>query len=322
MTDTRTFSATHPGRLDRILHALMDPGISRSAVSGWIRDGMVQVNGKAVTKPGYALNPADEIQVTVPEPESRDVADCGGLSVEIIFEDEHLAVVNKPPGIAVHPAPTVKDATMVDILTHQLGSLSSVAGPERSGIVHRLDRETSGLLIVAKDDAAHSRLTDMFQERQIVKIYKAIVYGKVREPEGTLSFSIGRSSSDRKKMAVRRDGRPAVTHYKVTEHMGMFTAVNLSLETGRTHQIRVHLTHVGHPIVGDKLYGTGRWKGVEPPEIRKLVREFPRHALHAAFLRFQHPITGETIECRKDLPVDLEELLARLREADRVSRDD
>ncbi len=322
MTEKRTFTATHPGRLDRIVHALMDPGISRSAVSGWIREELVQVNGETITKPGYALTPGDEIQVTVPAPETRDVVDCGDVSVEIVFEDEYLAVVNKPSGIAVHPAPTVKDLTLVDILINQLDKLSTVAGPERSGIVHRLDRETSGLLIVAKDDAAHNRLTDMFQERQIVKIYKAIVYGKVRDPEGTLSFSIGRSSSDRKKMAVRRDGRSAITHYKLTEHMGMFSAVNLSLETGRTHQIRVHLTHVGHPIVGDKLYGTGRWKGVEPPEIRKLVREFPRHALHAAFLRFQHPITGETIECRKDLPGDLEELLNSLREADAASRND
>ncbi len=315
MKHTFTFEGAVPERLDRFLQSCFPVDISRSRISRWIRDGRVTINGETAAKAGMILSDGDCLVVNQPEERQRDTTHSVDMNLDIVYEDEYLAVVNKPAGIAVHGAPTVKDATLVDGLRFHFDSLSTEAGRDRAGIVHRLDRETSGLLVVAKTDSVHRLLGDMFRERKIVKIYKAICYGRFRDETGVIEQPIGRSGSDRKKMAVRREGRSAVTRYKVMEEIGMFSVLNLSLETGRTHQIRVHLTHVGHPIIGDKLYGTGRWKGVEDPGLRKYVREFPRHALHSALLRFIHPVSGEEILCKRPFPDDLLELLTRIRGA-------
>jgi len=308
------FEGSIPERLDRFLQSCFPGDISRSRITRWIRDGRVEIDGESAQKAGHILNDGNTVVVDQPEESDSEKTVPVDMNLDIAYEDEYLAVVNKPAGIAVHRAPTVKDATLVEGLRFHFDSLSTEAGKDRAGIVHRLDRETSGLLVVAKTDSVHRKLSDMFRERKVVKIYKAICYGRFREESGMIEQPIGRSGSDRKKMAVRRDGRLAVTRYKVMEELGMFSVLNLSLETGRTHQIRVHLTHEGHPIVGDKLYGTSRWKGVEDTILRKYVREFPRHALHSALISFVHPVTGEEIVCKRPLPPDLQELLERIRQ--------
>ncbi len=309
------FEGSIPERLDRFLQSCFPGDISRSRITRWIRDGLVEIDGELVKKAGHILANGKTVVVDQPDESVSDKTAPVNMNLDVGFEDEHLAVVNKPAGIAVHRAPTVKDATLVEGLRFHFDSLSTEAGKERAGIVHRLDRETSGLLVVAKTDSVHRQLSDMFRERKMVKIYKAICYGRLRGETGIIDQPVGRSGSDRKKMAVRRDGRNAVTRFKVMEEIGMFSVLNLSLETGRTHQIRVHLTHEGHPIVGDKLYGTTRWKGVEDSVLRKYVREFPRHALHSALLSFVHPVTGEEIVCKRPFPPDLQELLERIRES-------
>lgn len=312
------FEGSIPERLDRFLQSCLSGDISRSRITRWIRNGLVEIDGEPVRKAGLILNEGNLILVNQPDESASDGIVPVNMNLDIAYEDEYLAVVNKPAGIAVHRAPTVKDATLVEGLRFHFDSLSTEAGKDRAGVVHRLDRETSGLLVVAKTDSVHRQLSDMFRERKIVKIYKAICYGRLREEIGVIEQPVGRSGSDRKKMAVRRDGRNAVTSFKVMEEVGMFSVLNLSLETGRTHQIRVHLTHEGHPIVGDKLYGTTRWKGVEDSVLRKYVREFPRHALHSALLSFVHPVTGEEIVCKRPFPPDLQELLEKIRESREV----
>jgi len=298
-------------RLDRFLQARI-PDVTRSQISRWIQEGHVTLNGDPVTKPGARLAFGDRIVLDPPKAPAQ-VAGAVAMPLEIVYEDQYLAVVNKPAGIAVHGAPSIQEPTLVNGLQHHLDALSSVGGEDRPGIVHRLDKETSGLLVVAKTDAVHHQLAELFQSRRMVKIYKAVVYGRFREPEGEITIPIARSRTDRKKMAARRDGRPARTTYKVVEAMGMFSVVNVGLETGRTHQIRVHLTHVGHPLIGDKLYGVGRWKGVTDPKLRNFLRDFPRQALHSALLRFIHPVTREEIVCKRPFPPDLEALVTTLR---------
>ncbi|NCP78691.1 MAG: RluA family pseudouridine synthase [Desulfuromonadales bacterium] len=312
------FEGSIPERLDRFLQSCFPGDISRSQITRWIRDGRVGIDGGSAQKAGQILNDGNVVVVDQPDEYAADSAVPVDMDLDIAYEDEYLAVVNKPAGIAVHRAPSVKDATLVDGLRFHFDSLSTEAGTDRAGIVHRLDRETSGLLVVAKTDSVHRQLSDMFKDRKVVKIYKAICYGRFHGETGVIEQPIGRSGSDRKKMAVRRDGRTAITRFKVMEELGMFSVLNLSLETGRTHQIRVHLTHEGHPIVGDKLYGTVRWKGVEDPILRKYVREFPRHALHSALISFVHPVSGEEIICKRPFPADLQELLETIRETGRI----
>lgn len=308
-----SFDQEQPERLDRFLQVRLAPEVTRSSIQRWIRQGCVTINGQAIAKTGYQLTRGDHVEARPPERDSVGEDQAIDMSLNVLYEDEWLAVVEKPAGIAVHPAPSIRDATLVNGLLHRFQRLSDCAGPSRTGIVHRLDRETSGAILVAKDNETHRMLAGMFQDRRMVKVYQAVTYGRFRHGEGTLDHPLGRSSSDRKRIVVRRDGRQAVSHYKVMEEIGMFSLVNVSLETGRTHQIRVHLSHVGHPIVGDKLYGTGRWKGIEDRQLRAEIRKFPRHALHAGLLRFVHPVTGTEVKVRAPLAQDLEQLLDRLR---------
>jgi 23S rRNA pseudouridine1911/1915/1917 synthase len=300
-------------RLDKFLHNELNNNYSRSKLAKIIAKGLVTVNGKTIKKAGYELTRNDKIEITIEETNEFDKLKPINIPIEIVYEDEYLAVINKPAGIAVHPAPSIKEATLVNALKYHFQKLSEAGGTERAGIVHRLDKETSGLLIVAKNDKTHTKLSEMFQNREIVKIYKAVVYGRFKDNEGTIDLPIGRAENDRKKMIVRKDGRNAVTHYKVMENIDMFSIVNLSLETGRTHQIRVHLTHYNHSIIGDKLYGVGRWKGIENTKLQSYVKNFKRHALHSALLKFSHPETGKEILCKKDFPQDIQELISTIK---------
>lgn len=307
------YTITIGERVDKFLYSSLNGEYSRSKLTKFINDGNLTVNGTTITKSGFELSHNDEVEIEIIESNNFDRLQPINLPLEIVYEDEFLAVINKPAGIAVHPAPSIKDHTLVNILKYHFSELSESGGSERAGIVHRLDKETSGLLIVAKNDKTHEKLSKMFQDRKIVKIYKAVVYGKFKNLEDTIDLPIGRAQNDRKKMVVRRDGRDAVTHFKVMENIGMFSIVNISLETGRTHQIRVHLTHFNHSIIGDKLYGIERWKGVENTKLQSYVKNFPRHALHSALVKFIHPDTGVEILCKKEFPEDIQELISTIK---------
>jgi len=313
MKHTFEYSISIGERLDKFLHAQLNNEISRSKLTKIINNGKVTVNGKAITKAGHELRTNDIIEIEIIAENKLDKLEAVNIPLEIVYEDEFLAVVNKPAGIAVHPAPSIKEHTLVNALKYHFKELSESGGAERAGIVHRLDKETSGLLIIAKKDKTHEKLSEMFQKREIVKIYKAVVYGKFKEQKQTINLPMGRAQNDRKKMVVRRDGRNAITHYKVMENYGMFSVVNISLETGRTHQIRVHLTHFNHSIIGDKLYGTGRWKGIENTQLQSYIKNFKRHALHSALVKFKHPDTGKEILCKKEFPDDIKKLIETIK---------
>lgn len=307
------YSLTIGERVDKFLFAKLEGEVSRSKLTKFINNGKLTINNKVITKSGYELRQGDIVEIEIEKSDTFNSLEPVNLPLNIVYEDEYLAIINKPPHLAVHPAPSIKEHTLVNILKHHFSTLSEAGGAERAGIVHRLDKETSGLLVVAKDDSTHQLLSQMFQDRKIVKIYKAVVYGKFKETEGTIDLPIGRAQNDRKKMVVRRDGRNAITHYKVMENIGMFSIVNLSLETGRTHQIRVHLTHFNHSIIGDKLYGIGRWKGIENTKLQSFVKNFHRHALHSALIKFNHPVTNKEILCKNDFPDDILELIETIK---------
>ena len=286
------------------------PALSRSAAAKLIAEGNVTLNGKPADK-NDRLNPGDEIQLTLPEPEPIDAAP-EDIPLDIVYEDQDLLVVNKPSGMVVHPAPGNPSGTLVNaLLYHCRGELSGINGALRPGIVHRIDKQTSGLLVVAKTDEAHKKLAAELEGHHITREYHALVQGGFVNDTGTIDLPIGRHPVDRKRMAVIRDGhtsRPAVTHYTVTERFGDVTYLVLQLETGRTHQIRVHLSSIGHPLLGDTTYGGGK-TAFE----RKHEKLLDGQCLHAARLTFTHPRTGETMTFSCPLPPDFEALLGILR---------
>jgi len=286
------------------------PALSRSAAAKLIAEGNVTLNGKPADK-NDRLNPGDEIQLTLPEPEPID-AMPEDIPLDIVHEDQDLLVVNKPSGMVVHPAPGNPSGTLVNaLLYHCRGELSGINGALRPGIVHRIDKQTSGLLVVAKTDEAHKKLAAELEGHHITREYHALVQGGFANDTGTIDLPIGRHPVDRKRMAVIRDGhtsRPAVTHYTVAERFGDVTYLVLQLETGRTHQIRVHLSSIGHPLLGDTAYGGGK-TAFE----RKHEKLLDGQCLHAARLTFTHPRTGETMTFSCPLPPDFEALLGILR---------
>lgn len=292
-------------RLDQFL-AQMLTARSRSYLQKLIRQGNILVNG-SVKKPSYDVKEGDEIIATLPAPVPLDVQ-AEDIPLNIIYEDINLLVINKPAGLVVHPATGHFNHTLVNALIHHCGkNLSGIGGVLRPGIVHRLDRDTSGCIVVAKDDTTHNDLTRQFQERKVNKEYIAIVSGWVKELRGTLSATIGRHPVHRKRMAVRYDeGKEAITAYEVIERFQKATLLNLKLGTGRTHQIRVHMAHIGHPVLGDEEYGKkkSRLDGVE----------IPRHMLHAYKLGFTHPVRNEWMEFTAPMPQDMEDLLNYLRQ--------
>ncbi|MBP1678266.1 MAG: pseudouridine synthase, RluA family [Bacteroidetes bacterium] len=289
---------------------------TRNKVQRAIDAGSVLVNG-AVVRASYQVRPGDVVRVSLPTPQQQDAAP-EPIALEIVFEDDRLLVVNKRAGMVTHPAHGNYTGTLVNALLYHCRDLSGVNGPARPGIVHRLDKDTSGLLVVAKDDVAHAHLARQFARRTTTREYWSVVWGRLRGQRGVVEASLGRSKSDRKKMAVVANGKPAATEYIVEESFPYLTLVRLHLRTGRTHQIRVHLAHIQHPVFGDPTYhGRRVHYGPNTPrqraEVQAMLEVMPRQALHARTLGFVHPGTGRPIEFNSPLPPDFESLLALAR---------
>ena len=288
------------------------PDLSRSRLKALILDGQVTSSGETITDPSVAVKQGQVFEILVPPP-IADTPLPQDIPLDIVFEDEHLIVVNKPPGIAVHPAPGSLDTTLVNaLLAHCGDSLSGIGGVRRPGIVHRLDKDTTGLMVVAKSDEAHHGLVHQFAARTIGRSYIALVWGFVAQFEGRIDGPIGRSRRNRKKMAVTSSGgKSAATNYKVLKRFReIATLVECRLESGRTHQIRVHMTHIGHGLIGDPLYGGGdRRKGSSDLEVAAAKR-MGRQALHANSLAFIHPVTDEEVSFTSDLPDDFKLLVS------------
>lgn len=276
------------------------PDVTRSRVQTLLAEGMILVDGKVV-KAGYKLKAGNLVQVNLPQPKELS-AEPEPMDLEILYEDSDLAIVNKPRGLVVHPAAGHESGTLVNgLLYHFKGNLSGINGVMRPGIVHRIDKDTSGLLVICKSDRAHQGLSDMLKDHDIERVYHAVVHGSFSKTEGTVDAPIGRMDSDRKKMCVRADGRRAVTHYKVLEQYEGFSYVELRLETGRTHQIRVHMRSIGHPLLGDEVYGAAK----ENTKLEKKLKGndfWPGQILHAKVLGFVHPVSGEYMEFNSELP--------------------
>ena len=286
-------------RLDAFLAEAL-PELTRSAAARLCQEGQVTAGGKPLAK-NARLTGCETIAVTLPDPEPMEAV-AQDIPLDVVYEDADVIVVNKPKGLVVHPAPGHPDGTLVNALLHHCGdSLSGVGGALRPGIVHRIDRDTSGLIIAAKNDFAHQSLSAQLQDHTLARIYRCIVAGKLREDTGTVDAPIGRCPTDRKKMAVVANGRSAVTHWTVLERFQGFTYVECRLETGRTHQIRVHMASIGHPILGDTVYGA-----------KKAVSGLQGQCLHAVGLRFLHPRTGEAVELWCDLPEEFQAQLRKL----------
>lgn len=274
--------------------------LSRSVVKSLINEGQVLVNG-ARQKASYHVREGDEISIEIPEPQVLELVPRD-IPLEIIYQDEDLAVINKPKGLVVHPAHGNWDYTMVNALLYHIKDLSGINGQIRPGIVHRLDKDTSGVMVVAKNDVAHRSLAAQIKDHSIKREYIALVHGTIKENLGTIDAPIGRSKNDRKKMAVIADGRPAVSKYQVLERYHNYSLVKVELLTGRTHQIRVHFAYIKHPVVGDPLYGSG-----------KKHFNLDSQALHAHLLGFNHPRTGKYLEFTSPLPEYFQEILTSLR---------
>ncbi len=288
--------------------------LSRSRVQALIKEGMVSVDGRVETKPAHTLPSGVRVEVTLPPPAPSHI-EAEEVALDVRFEDAHLLVINKPPGIVVHPGAGRRKGTLTAALLHHCrGQLSGIGGVERPGIVHRLDKDTSGLLIAAKTDMAHARLSADLKARRIHRHYLAIVRGIPAQGQGTVDAPIGRHPTHRTVMAVVASGRRAVTHYAVREVLRGASLLGVTLETGRTHQIRVHMNHIGHPIVGDPVYGLGRLP--RGPRKKKGMNQqslIDRQALHAHRLEFLHPVDGENRKLVAEPPADFLGLLERLR---------
>ncbi len=287
-------------RLDAFLASSLD-GLTRSQATRLIESGEVAVNGRAVSK-SYKLAGGEDIAVTLPEPEPVEAVPQD-IPLDVVYEDADVIVVNKPSGMVVHPAPGHPDGTLVNaLLYHCAGTLSGIGGALRPGIVHRIDRDTSGLIIAAKNDAAHQYLSAQLADHTLARTYECIVVGKLREDRGTVDAPIARHPTDRKRMAVVAGGREAVTHWEVIARYPGYTHVRCRLETGRTHQIRVHMAYIGHPILGDTVYGA-----------KKEVPGLTGQCLHAVGLRFLHPRTHEVVELSCPLPDEFTRMLQKIR---------
>ena len=297
-----TISATGKQRLDR---ALVEgfPDFSRSRLQKLIEQGNVQVNGIISKDKKQLVQAKDEIVLSIPPPQPLDVQP-ESIPLDILYEDEHLIIVNKPAGLVVHPAPGNETGTLVNALLAHCENLAGIGGIERPGIVHRLDKDTSGAIVVAKNDFSHQHLQKQIQDKTAKREYLGIVYGVPKGENGSIDLPIGRHPVDRKKMAVvERGGRNAITHWQLQERLGNYSLLAFQLETGRTHQIRVHCAAIGHPIVGDPVYSTAHSLGVN----------LSGQVLHARRLVLTHPVTGETLSAIAPLPTDFTKLITVLK---------
>lgn len=288
-------------RLDTYIPSV-DTDITRTSAQRLIEDGNILVNGKSA-KVSYKIQENDKISVEIPEPKQIELK-AQNIPIEIIYEDSDIIVVNKPKGMVVHPANGNPDGTLVNaIMAICKDSLSGIGGEIRPGIVHRIDKDTSGLLIVAKNDNAHVKMSEQIKNHEVKKTYIALVRGVFKENEATIDMPIGRSTSDRKKMAVNKNGKNAITHIKVLKRFDKYTLLKVNIETGRTHQIRVHLSHIGYPIVGDYTYSNGK-------------NEFDviGQCLHAQKLEFKHPITQKDMCLEAELPQYFKDILDKLKD--------
>jgi len=304
-------------RLDKFLAAAVS-GVTRSRLQQLIKEGNVTVNGER-TKASHLVQPGETIQVNQPPPQPTDLIP-EEIPLRILYEDDHLAVIDKPAGLVVHPAYGHPAGTLANALVYHFKNTSQVAGGFRPGIVHRLDKDTSGLLVVAKDDQTHAALSAQFKRKSTQREYAALVWGRPKPGSDTISSFIVRSEKDRRRMIVSdRRGKWAVTHYETVEVFSLHTLLRIRLETGRTHQIRVHLAHRGHPVFGDPTYGgrKSRLQGLSIANtkfVAELLDHFMRQALHARVLGFVHPLTNEELHFESSLPEDMEALLQALRQ--------
>lgn len=285
------------GRIDKVLSEQLSH--SRSQIQLWLKEQLVTVNGEIV-RSNYKVKADDQIEIKIPEPEEL-VIEAENIPLTIVYEDQDVAVIDKPQGMVVHPAAGHANGTLVNALMYHIKDLSSINGVIRPGIVHRIDKDTSGLLMVAKNDKAHESLAEQLKEKTSVRKYLALVHGEIGHDKGEINAPIGRSKVDRKMQAVIENGKPAVTHFEVIERFKDYTLIELQLETGRTHQIRVHMKYIGHPVAGDPLYG--------PKKTLKGHGQF----LHAKTLGFVHPTTDEYMEFDSPLPEIFEKTLDQLR---------
>ena len=301
-------------RLDRWLAATCPAELSRSRLKALILDGQLRCNGVSLTDPSASVKPDTTYELTLPPPVDAEPKP-ENIPLDIYYEDEHLIVLEKPAGMVVHPAPGSPDGTLVNALLYHCGdSLSGIGGVARPGIVHRLDKDTSGVMMAAKSEKAHQKLAKLFARHDLDRRYNALVWGLPPERIGTIDAPIGRSKHDRKKQAIMETGKEAITHYQTKRDLPPFSAlIECQLETGRTHQIRVHLAAMGYGIIGDPLYGTPLRSAQVPDQISRdllaQMRQFERQALHAAILGFRHPITGEELSFESPLPEDMKALI-------------
>jgi len=285
-------------RIDKALSSVQSEW-SRTQIGNWIAEGIVKVNGETV-KAKYKVKAGDLVEIDVPEAEPLDVI-AENLNLDIVYEDADVLVVNKSKGMVVHPAPGHMMGTLVNGLMYHCNDLSGINGILRPGIVHRIDKDTSGLLMVAKNDAAHESLVNQLVNKTVTRKYTALVHGHIAHDKGTIDAPIGRDQKDRQKQAVVDKGKHAVTHFQVVDRFGDYTLLECRLETGRTHQIRVHMNYIGYPLVGDPKYGP------------KKTIDFGGQVLHAGILGFNHPTSGEYLEFEAPLPADYKQLLNDLR---------
>lgn len=288
-------------RIDKCISNYLE-SLSRSYIQKIIKDGKAYVND-AVVKANYKVKVDDKVQFEIPDCEEPDIPPQD-IPLDILYEDKDILIVNKPKDMVVHPAPGHYEGTLVNaIMFHCKDELSGINGVLRPGIVHRIDKDTTGSIIICKNDEAHRKIAQQLKEHSITRKYRAIVYGRIMEEEGTVNAAIGRHPTDRKKMAINeKNGKPAVTHYKVLERFDKYTYIECQLETGRTHQIRVHMTSIGHPLLGDEVYGNA-----------KCPFKLEGQTLHAMTIGFIHPTTGEYVEYEAPLPEYFEHLLQILR---------
>jgi 23S rRNA pseudouridine1911/1915/1917 synthase len=326
-----TADETAEGRLDAWLTGRLGEEFSRSRIKALVNEGAVLLNGTPVKDASRKVRPGDSYEIALPEP--QDPTPQGeDIPLDVLYEDTDVIVIAKPAGLVVHPGAGNWTGTLVNALIHHCGdSLSGIGGVRRPGIVHRLDKDTTGVMVVAKNDAAHRHLSEQFADHgrttQLERAYQAIVWGRPRQLLGTIDAPLGRSNTDRTKRSVKKPGTQdadeAITHYEILERFheepdatALASLVECHLETGRTHQIRVHMAHIGHPLLGDTVYGSGfkTKANILPDDVRAVVNRFTRQALHAYMLQFEHPRTGEVMRFESPLPDDMEELAAALRD--------